>query len=676
MKINVSGNEISCFDANYTSMFSWSLDEVVYYMNGTQKSRFQRVGGSWLGNGCGSASPSSTDLDVVGFYAGLDKYYVRGRLVAGGVTCNVFENTDVSLGSFIDPYDGLWQYINYKIYYRNVTKEYSESTTDWASFGSPVEMWNWTTEEIEFAHRFSSAGYDLVVFKLDSADPNDDGVYLYSNWIAPEYTPAVEYTSGTKIYSTSSWLAFLGFRSYSPKFDCQEDMQHCLMLVYDTGAYWSLFPAVVGLYSVNGFQSITSTFILPNTGVLSTEISNSYFNYANLPYDVKYNSVDDTYYLVVNDNTNSPKLYNWTSSAGLQLKGTFTQTCEQFANLYKVFGIAGRETSAPMVFSLCVGHGGVSPGLYGYDINVERFWLYNASYIDIISSTTNEFSCGGFCQTYYLAVGGFMGKNNEFSLLTRVYQVPQSGSPSTYYRALESSNVNTYFPNDYTGLQYWREGIDLVFTRTESGGVSAGQWKTLTDDFVSYTTPVLYYAWNLGNSETIPRTDRTVTSNYRIYGYEKTSSTDSGIFVYREPIMPIYVFARYVNPITQQPDNPVTVNAQLTCPSGYMSTGIGSDITLRTTCETAMNLQLLATGFLPTLGNITFDKIGGCNSMFVRANYLPSSYSVNVTVRDQQTGSAIAGATVTMSGVGTFTTDSQGHASVTVQPVMSPYFVH
>lgn len=623
----------------------------------------------------GFGSPTCIN-DVSGFVTWLPAVSGVADLMADVYIkrdCGVTETFLVRLNnaSFPSAYDGLWDYTNNKIYFRNVTYVATASTTDFSTWGT-AQIIHPFGNAVEREDRKGFTGHDLVLFE------NSSGIYVGDTWVAPEYTPAVEYTSGTRIYSTSSWLWFLGYKSYSPKVDCQEDMQHCLMLVYDTGAVWSVFPAIVGIYTVNGFQSIQSTFIVPNSGVLGTEVTDSNFAYANLPYDVKYNPIDDNYYIIANDNTASPKIYNWSSSGGLGVRATLADNCEASGNKRWVFGIAGKETSAPQVYVYCAGWGGVSPGLYGYDTNLIKYWLYNGSWISTSTVTINH-PCSSpvnFCASVALSTGGFIDGLTEYKLVGRVYSTGTAGSPLTLVETLVTSNINTFFPTDSTGLQYWREGVDLVYTRAEGGSVSAGQWKTLTDDFVSYTTPILYYAWDLGSAETIPRTDRTVTSNYRVYAYERNHASNAGIFVYREPIMPVYVFARYVNPVTQQPDNPVSVSATLACPSGYSSTGSGSDITLRTTCESAMNLQLLATGFLPTLGNITFDKIGGCNSMFVRANYLPATYSVNVTVRDQQTGNVIAGATVTMSGVGTFTTDSQGHASVTVQPVMNPYFVH
>jgi hypothetical protein len=629
--------------------------------------------GTWLGLSGYGVSDTNID-DITGFIAWKSGFTSTTEII-GTLDITIRYSTHFSaqtdLNGFPSTYDGLWDYANNKIYFRNVTYVATASTTDMSTWGT-AQIYYTFGNTIQREDRKSFTGHDVVMFE------NSSGIFVGDTWEAPAYSPAVEYTSGTRIYATSSWLAFLGYRSYSPKVDCQGDMQHCLMLVYDTGAYWSVFPAIIGLYSVDGFQTITSTFIIPNSGVLGTEITDSNFAYQALPYDVKYNSVDDKYYIVANDNTANPKVYNWSSSGGLGVRATLSFDCEQYGNQRSIFGIAGKETSNPEILVMCAGWGGVSPGLYGYDINLERYWLYNGSYITTSGLQIN-LGCSSpinFCTSLDLASGGFVDGLNEYKIVGRVYSTGSAGSPNTYANTYTSSNINTYFPTDSTGLQYWREGIDLVYTRAEAGSVHAGQYKTLTDNFISYTTPVLYYSWDLTNAETIPRTDRVVTSNYRVYAYERNHATNAGIFVYRETIMPIYVFARYVNPVTQQPDNPVSVNAQLTCPSGYTTTGIGSDVTLHTTCESAMNLQLLATGFLPTLGNITFDKISGCNSMFVRANYLPSSYSVNVTVRDQQTGSVISGATVTMSGVGTFTTDSQGHASVTVQPVMSPYFVH
>jgi len=631
------------------------------------------VVGTWLGLSGYGVSDTNID-DITGFIAWKSGFTSTTEII-GTLDITIRYSTHFSaqtdLNGFPSTYDGLWDYANNKIYFRNVTYVATASTTDMSTWGT-AQIYYTFGNTIQREDRKSFTGHDVVMFE------NSSGIFVGDTWEAPSYTPATEYVNGVKVYGTSSWLAFLGYRSYSPKVDCQADMQHCLMLVYDTGAYWSVFPAIVGLYSVNGFQTITSSFIVPNSGVLGTEITDSNFAYANLPYDVKYNPTDDKYYIIANDNTVNPKIYNWSSSGGLGIKASLSQDCEQYGNTRSIFGIAGKETSAPQVYVLCAGWGGVSPGLSGYDTNLAKYWLYNGSYISV-SGITNNFACTNptnFCGGLDLSTGGFIDGLTEYSLVYRVYSTG-SASPNTVVQFTKSSNINTYFPTDsnYAGLQYWREGIDLVYTRAQ-GSVSAGQYKTLTGDFISYTTPVLYYAWNLENAESIPRTDRTVTSNYRVYVFERVSASDSGIFVYREPIMPVYVFARYVNPVTQQPDNPVMTSATLTCPSGYSSTGVGSDVTLRTTCETAMNLQLLATGFLPTLGNITFDKIGGCNSMFVRANYLPSSYNVNVTIRDQQTGSAIAGASVVMSGVGTFTTDSEGHASVTVQPVMNPFFVH
>jgi hypothetical protein len=624
----------------------------------------------------GYSSPANL-YDVSGFVGWKDTITSLSDVAMDVKTIrhvSVLESFTYNLGTFPDSYDGMWHYTDNKVYYRNSTYIKTASTTDFSSWGSPVDYWV-NSEGVIREDRKNYATFDVVAFE------NASGIHWGNTYVAPAYTPAEEYVSGNWVYTPAFW--WLGAKAYSPKVACEQDMQHCLMLVYDTTAF---FGGLLGFYSVDGFQTPISfppnantfhAFTVPSV-VLTEEVLESNLDYQFLPYDLWYNDADGEYYLMTTSDTQSVKRYKYSQFAGLrvQSQGLSCRITDEFC-YHKPLQIRGKETSQPEMIILNHFCGSsILPSCSGF-IDLQRYYLINGTYITytnlLTEAPTKSCPSAGFGTTEQKDIdelGGFVADTLDY-LEYEIYG-DFSCNGIQQYDTLQAGT----FPTTSLGYDYYKEGQDFVYKRAGSGSVAEGNWYTSTGDFTTYSAPQLYYAWDKASGEIIHQTDRTLLSGKRVYVFERTHYSDFGIYAYIEEVFPIYVFGRYTDPITGAPDNPVNQSVTLTCPSGYTTTDIDADALVYTTCDTAMNMSIYTSGFIPTSGALTFDIPAGCtSSMFMYVDYLPQTYSPNITIRDGVTGSPVSGATVKLDNVVQGTTDANGLLQLTVNPIQSPSFV-
>jgi hypothetical protein len=649
-------------------------DVKLYFIDGCDDSSTHFIGN--IGTMGGSATPTQFD-SASGFFEWKDTV-----TSVSDVVCDLYlkyagapESIILNLGSFPDSYDGMWHYIDNKIYYRNSTYIKTVSTTDFSSWGSPQDYWL-NSEGVLTEKRVHYTGFDLVVYE------NSSGIYFGNNWEEPDYTPADEYVDGVKVYVPAFW--WLGAKAYSPKVACEQDMQHCLMLVYDTTA---IFGGLLGIYSVDGFQTPVTfppngntfyVFTIPNVD-LTEEVTNSNIDYMNLPYDIWYDKDNSEYYILATENTQGAKYYTYNIFSSLSTAQSFSLTGripDEFQT-WKAFQIRGKDSDEPQAIILhnsC--YSSILSTCHGF-VDIQQYYLKNGTYIGYTNIYDSGASLNCPSAGYGTAedkdideIGTFLVDTNDY-LQYEIYGDFSCNGIQTY----DTLSAGT-FPTTSLGYNYYKEGQDLVYMREEGASVNEGNWYISTEDFLTYSSPVLYYAWDKANGESIPRSDRTLLSGKRVYTYERNHYTDFGIYVYIEEVFPIYVFGRYVDPLTGEPDLPVNQSVTLTCPNGYSTTDIDSDALVYTICDTAMNMSIYTSGFIPTSDEITFDIPSGCtSSMFVYVSYLPSSYSPNITVRDRITGQPISGAVVKFNNIVQGTTDADGKLQVSVNPIQDSSFV-
>jgi len=599
----------------------------------------------------GSYCADNTLDDVQGFFANLNTVnsisdvIMDLRIARGGSCSGTFSVTRMS--GFPDSYDGLFEYINNRIFYRNTTSVKYVLTGDFVSYNSITPYYYFGKNVTQEDRVYLTGDYYYVVYKV-----NGGNVYFWNTFTYPPYEPAIEYVNGTRIaYNWWQWL--FGWSYYSPRIACDPDMQECLLIYYDNTP---IFGGIGYIYTTDGFNTITAS---GNLGVplgdaygYNAMITDSNTQFVPMPFDVAYDTEQNRFLIAVTYfHATGVYVYEWTLHGGLKSLWSIPSTdIDEDINLVLNFKKETKISQNPILCYLKFEYYNIVWTQVYYFCVDKNHNVISGHQITSVHKTCNRNIFGG----------GFITDDEKFYIRTNFY------------------NKNDLIPTDNTGIQYYSEN-DLVYTRQYNSSINVyeGIYKTETSDFTSYTPVTPYYIFNKSINEIIPRTDRILLKANRLYAYEKQAVTDYGIYIYKEPLTILNLETAYLKPQYNSYLGFANASFILQCNNRttYGETLFGAG-EMYTTCD-IFNMTVIPTSDLvPAYSSNLIEKYGSCgNYMTLYYKFIPKSYDVTFYVLDSIFNIPIQNATIRIDN-NYYYTDSSGKATVHItNPVLSPRFI-
>ncbi len=415
---------------------------------------------------------------------------------------------------------------------------------------------------------------------------------------------------------------------YDPKIAC-DDSGRCIALVYENSALCQ--RGVKILYSPDGFTTYPSTPITALTADYSGYL-NGFLDYSHLPYDVTYVESEGKWYIF-----NKNERYSYDPVNGLlTLSDIGTKRWGiQFVN----------DTSYFVIHTIHLG-------------TTKNQWEVRDitdSSIQMSGDTSSTGGCSGTGGVEYdvQKLRGFATEKDG----TLIYDVRYAYngndcSPQTQGTFPSGATFYESYVNDY--LHYVN--------------ISQGMFRTFSSTLTGYSDPSLLYAFNTGIDEVI-NASSSFSSNSVYYIWDRDSnSTGDGVYLYEEPLIPIYIRPVQYVPSSIVEVEAVNVSATLTCLStGSTTTASGSQITLYSPCTNNISLTFSASGIYPLTYTDIFNIPESCSQMLLRPSYI-DNYDVTFLVQDQITLDPISGANIDIV-YDSNTTDANGESIIETLPL-------
>lgn len=412
---------------------------------------------------------------------------------------------------------------------------------------------------------------------------------------------------------------------YSPKIACNEEANKCILLVYDNNALAT--RGVKVLYSTNLF--LTSTTITTITHDYSDELA--YHPNYNMPYDVVYNNEYNKFFVISKSTLYSyiPSTNTWATNASVTSYDCDTNAGVQYPDFLGFLN----ETTA-----------------LGFCLSWSASDIISIEY-NVLSNTLTEWGSKNFPSSDPTTIEIMRGFQQQTAATNEIDVYAQSEDA-------ENAEYDTIsYPSDFLGLHHYT-GSNLYYSRAENatGNISAGIWTAATSDLASFSSPVLKYALDTSIAETVNESDTFTTGQKLILTWSRYSnSTGNGIYLTYEDNKPVIIESHY--------DCAYTISS-----TGETDTG---DIVLMYTSADEFNLTIDC-DYVPLAWTGKID-LTGCDAGHIIADNLASPYDYSFLIRDSITNDGIATATIDLD-TDSETTDANGYAEFSIQPVQNSYF--
>jgi hypothetical protein len=222
---------------------------------------------------------------------------------------------------------------------------------------------------------------------------------------------------------------------------------------------------------------------------------------------------------------------------------------------------------------------------------------------------------------------------------------------------------NSTFTGDYNSIHYFKPDY-IYYNRPENitANISAGIWAAGTTDLITYSTSGLLYAFDTGIEETINSSSVFYDGAKQYLVWERASnSTNNGIYMEIETNKPILIDGKY------------GFTASLSS-SSYLTSGTsadGSPIVLYAVNDSSQITFI--DDYTPGASTLNFN-FSDCSAPGISSIFENAPYTYTIKVVDAVTNLPISGASVSLNAE-IETTDINGFASFTIQPIDTPTFI-
>jgi hypothetical protein len=441
---------------------------------------------------------------------------------------------------------------------------------------------------------------------------------------------------------------------YSPKIACNPEATKCIMLVYDDNSLAT--KGVKVIYSTDDFTDCSA---FSSTCRTLTTIVDDYTNETltatsyNYGYGVVYNETLNKWFIFSKN-----KIYQ--VSSGLSFSTNRTITC----------GVIGsgcttnyRQCENVRVLDF-IGPANVlvayADQYYSGSGFINKVYIHVVSY-NFFTATTTDVGCSATIGNTYQNIATNPGYAYGFvENVTAQKSEIIMGIYNNTGSLLAGSYDTIAYTGDYIGLHHYTPDY-LFYPRAENitANISAGIWVTDTTDFVAFGSPALYYALDGSIAEEVNHSATFYNGEKKYLVWDRYSnSTGNGIYMEIETNKPITIESTY------------SMTATLSTGT-YTTEGTGTIFVLYSP-ENDANITF-DSSYTPGASTIDFN-FSGCSYPIVSAIYENAPYIYTIKVVDAVTNLPISGASVLLDAE-TDTTDANGLASFTIQPIDTPTFI-
>ena len=457
---------------------------------------------------------------------------------------------------------------------------------------------------------------------------------------------------------------------------CSPEMTHCLSIMYD-----DYTKRLRGFFVSNPKTNWGTWMPFANFEIaINLTYYDNYFPFYNFPFGVQYNKDDGFYYFWANRNIYVYYPINNTESLIHTITGgvCIAMFGQGTSNTGNVYYIADPNTGGTSAESPC---------------NITRINMFTLQKTVLSSAVSNCLcdksgvsGCSASAILHCQGVRynkGYVGEkpdgNFQISGLVQWYDynIPPSTRQSNY-----SINISG-FPTPFSGIHYELNN-DIYYAINGTANTTWGIYKVTSPDFSTYSGNALYYVFNSGIEEYIPRSIGAKTDVGVFYQHYRECNSTYGGYACPQIDNNNITFNQITFRTTKR--NPVTgieiatsAYIEATCNAiGYTTSGTTNSttglLTLGLPCTSNMTIKYVNTLLKPDVYTETFDFPAGCNSEYIKITY-SESYIFRSIVTDGLTGLPIQGATVTLDSK-TNTTNSEGKAFISdTYPWDSPTFI-
>lgn len=441
-----------------------------------------------------------------------------------------------------------------------------------------------------------------------------------------------------------------GGNFHSPKIACAEDdgLFDCAFLYYDN----ETAQVYLG-HTGDAFANVNAITVGSTYDVLynNTQTPQVFLGNASLPYDIIWDSNSQVYNIIINY-----KFYTYNPN---------TNSLTFIKNI-------GSVSQHDSILNFIDSNSYISYNVSSQDSlqKLRLTWLSNSSY-----QTLNANIGAGSAVTCANAFGwgAVEGTTYRFYLYGFYELFCDSFYPSAF-ASYQFSNTSFTPSTNQTGIDYYNDFSDYLIYRNVSAVYGNSIFKRTTSDLNTFGSEQLYYTSNLSADERFYQQDSYADGNRRIVIYQlgtNSSGNGDGIYVSQQYLRPINVINKVQNWNTGAFES-ISTTSTITCSDqSYNQTASGSSVNLGSPCFNANENYIIftTTTAVPSYYNLSLTN-DLCVSQPTTIQFFyvgKSNYTYKII--DNSNGSAISGATITIDGSTSKTTNANGETYFSITPV-------
>jgi hypothetical protein len=485
--------------------------------------------------------------------------------------------------------------------------------------------------------------------------------------LIPSYALAInEYTTNY------FWIDAGNYRDqtaqHSPKVACSSDNPDiCVVIYYFSGDTFDPTPSLVAKWTFDGFETTPllgsySKFPLTvnyESSGINQNVKANYTDYG-LPYGITYHNGE--FWIAIDAGSDTGYNYIYTFNPYNQ---SWVQKYSSGSSYNTAFlDIVDKNANDPLVFFFQATH---SQSQTTYIHSGFKYLVNGTTYFEepLVSSLLTSVCCD---QDIMLDLRGFVAKNGpnyafDIDIRRRSYAYG-------YDSDVNWPKTNNTITKPYTALWYY-DGSRIFYKYSNSTTMLGEVDYIPTTDFDTYGDNVTYYTFNESIGQFINYTSFYTTNANFYYAYKSQTNQTirsfpfeylRGIFASKETLNPVEIWINYKD----QNGNTKFGNAliSLSC-TGYTTsaTATNESVTLYTPCLTGNNLTIITPDLKPVVYSTSFDILCSGVTTYIYTSYI-TTVDALVTVIDNLRLTRVENALVTVTGVGSNLTDSNGEATI------------